>query len=272
MPLVQAAGTTLSYRQVGATGDPLIFVHGYLGSAQIWDEALTGLGQHRRCFALDARGVGDSGRPVEGYTIDQWARDVLAVADALGLARFGCVAHSMGGLAALRLALTQPERLDSLVLVCPSPAGPPRAGRAAFAAFRSAWAAQDATAMAALFAATSVHLPDPDKTAARGRVAITAAEGHVDALLDAAAEVDLRGQLAEIRTPTMLVLGAADPALKAGLADYPLLPDATLHVLSGVGHVPQLERSAEFVDVVGRFLRDGVVTFSTLMSRLAASA
>jgi pimeloyl-ACP methyl ester carboxylesterase len=272
MTSVQAAGTTFSYRQVGHRGDPLVFVHGYLGSAGIWDEVLRPLGQHHRCFAIDARGVGDSGRPVDGYTVEQWADDVLAVADALRLDHFGYVAHSMGGLSGLRLALTRPARLDSLVLVCPSPSGPPRAGRAAFAALRNAWAAQDATAMAALFASTSVHLPDPEKTAARGRIAVTAAEGHVDALLDAAAEVDFRGQLAEIRTPAMLVLGAADPALKAGLADYPLLPDATLHVMSGVGHVPQLERSAEFVDVVERFLRDGVVTFSTLMSRLTASA
>jgi len=272
MPSVQVAGTTFSYRQVGDTGEPLIFVHGYLGSAEIWDEVIVPLGQHHRCFAIDARGVGDSGRPVDGYTVDQWADDVLAVADALGLAHFGYVAHSMGGLTGLRLALTRPDRLDSLILVCPSPSGPPRAGRAAFAAFRTAWAAQDATAMAALFAATSVHLPDPDKTATRGRVAVTAAEGHVDALLDAAVEVDFRGQLGQLRTPTMLLVGAADPALKAGLADYLLLPDATLHVMSGVGHVPQLERSAEFVDVVDRFLRDGVVTFSTLMSRLTASA
>jgi pimeloyl-ACP methyl ester carboxylesterase len=272
MPSVLAAGTTLSYRPAGDTGDAVIFVHGYLGSAGIWDEVLAPLGRRRRCFAVDARGVGDSGRPVDGYTVDQWADDVLAVADGLGLDRFSIVAHSMGGLCALQLALSRPERLDSLVLVCPSPSGPPRAGRAAFAAFRAAWAAQDAAAMAALLAATSVALPDPDRTVARGQVAVTAAEGHVDALLDAAAEVDFRGRLAEIRTPTMLVLGAADPALKAGLADYPLLPDATLHVMSGVGHVPQLERSAEFVDVVERFWLAGPVTFSTLMARLTASA
>jgi pimeloyl-ACP methyl ester carboxylesterase len=271
MPSVRAAGTTFSYRQVGDTGDALIFMHGYLGSAGIWDEALPALGEHHRCFAIDARGVGDSARAADGYTVDQWAEDVLAVADALEIEHFGYVAHSMGGLTAHRLALSHPDRLDALVLVCPSPSGPPRAGRAAFAAFRNAWAAEDAVAMAALFAATSVHLPDPEKTAVRGRVAVTAAEGHVDALLDAAAEVDFRGRLAQVRTPTMLVLGAADPALKAGLEDFALLADATLQVMSGVGHVPQLERSAEFVEVVEGFLRDGVVTFSTLMSRLRAS-
>jgi pimeloyl-ACP methyl ester carboxylesterase len=272
MPSAQAAGTTFFYRQIGETGDALIFMHGYLGSAGIWDEVLPALGEHHRCFAIDARGVGDSARATDGYTVDQWADDVLAVAEALSIDHFGYVAHSMGALTGHRLALTHPDRLDAVVLVCPSPSGPPRAGRAAFAAFRNAWAAKDAAAMAAMFAGTSVHLPDPEKTAARGRVAVTAAEGHVDALLDAAAEVNFRGRLAQMSTPTMLVLGAADPALKAGLEDFALLADASLHVMSGVGHVPQLERSAEFVDVVERFLRDGVVTFSTLVSRLTASA
>jgi pimeloyl-ACP methyl ester carboxylesterase len=272
MATVHANGTEFGYRQVGDAGDPLIFMHGYLGSAGIWDEVLPALGAHYRCFAVDARGIGDSARAADGYTVDQWADDVLAVADALGLDRFGSVAHSMGGLTGLRLALEQPERLDALVLVCPSPSGPPRAGRAAFAGFRTAWAAKDAAAMAALFASTSVYLPDPSQTRARGEVAVTAAVGHVDDLLDAAADVDFRARLGEVQTPTMLVLGAADPALTSGLVDFPQLPTATLHVLSGVGHVPQLERSGEFVDVVERFLRDGVVTFSTLMARATASA
>jgi 3-oxoadipate enol-lactonase len=231
---------------------------------------LPALGRHRRRIAVDARGIGDSGRPADGYTVDHWADDVVAVVDALGIDHFGYVAHSMGALTGLRLALSHPDRLDALVLVCPAPFGPPRAGRAAFAAFRDAWAARDAAAMGSLLAATSVYLPDRELTAARGRIAVTAAAGHVDALLDAAADVDLRHRLDEIRTPTMLVLGAADPAVLAALADFPLLASATLHVMSGVGHVPQLERAAEFTDVVERFFRDGVITFSTLMSRLSA--
>jgi pimeloyl-ACP methyl ester carboxylesterase len=271
MPSIDAAGTTFGYRQSGDGGDALVFMHGYLGSAAIWVEALRLLASRHRCTAIDARGVGASARVAAGYTVDQWVDDVLAVADALDIERFTSVAHSMGALTGYRLALAHPERLNSLVLVCPSPAGPPRAGRSAFTPFRQAWAARDSNTMSALLGATSAHLPDAALTVERGRIAITAAEGHVDGLLDAAADVDLRPQLSQLTTPTMPLLGAADPALVACLQDFQLLPDATLHVMSGVGHVPQLERSAEFADAVERFLGDGVVTFPTLMARLAST-
>jgi pimeloyl-ACP methyl ester carboxylesterase len=88
--------------------------------------------------------------------------------------------------------------------------------------------------------------------------------------LDDAAVVDLRPELERLRTPTLLILGAADPALKAGLTDFALLPQATLDVMSGVGHVPPLERSSDFADTVRRFLFDGVITSATLLSRATA--
>lgn len=267
MPLVDAAGTSFSYRESGVGAETLIFMHGYLGASLVWREVLPRFGSRYRCIAVDARGVGDSARPAEGYTVDGWTADVLAVADALDVGRFGYVAHSMGGLTGYRLALECPDRLSALVLTCPSPAGPPRAGRAAFAPFRAAWAAGDAATMGELLASTSVTLPNSSITERRGTLAITAAEGHVDALLDDAADIDLRPGLAAIRTPTLFVLGAADPALRTGLADFSLLPNATLDVMSGVGHVPPLERPAAYADVVGRFLVEGVVTFRTLLER-----
>jgi 3-oxoadipate enol-lactonase len=267
---IAAGGSTFGYREFGAGEPALLFMHGYLGSSAVWSALLPLLAARRRCIAIDARGVGDSDRSPDGYTLDGWVADVLAVADALGLDRFDYVAHSLGGLTGYRLALDHPERLNHLVLVCPSPAGPPRAGREAFAAFRAAWADGDAAALAALLAAVSVRLPDAAHTAERGRTALTATAGHVDALLDAVADLDLRPALAELTVPTLMLLGAADPALPAGLADFGRLPDATLDVMSGVGHVPQLECPAAVADVIERFLVDGPLTFARLMARAAA--
>jgi pimeloyl-ACP methyl ester carboxylesterase len=267
MPTVEAAGTTFGYQQVGDGDETLLFMHGYLGSAVIWGELLDRLGPRYRCIAVDARGVGESARPDIGYTVQTWSEDVLAVADALGVGRFSYVAHSMGGLTGYRLALDHGDRLSRLVLICPSPAGPPRAGGAAFSAFRAAWVDGDAVAMSRLLASTSVELPDPALTQRRGQIAVTAAEGHVDSLLDDAAELDLRPRLAALEIPTLVLLGAADPALAAGLADFARLSNATLDVMSGVGHVPQLERSAAVADVVARFQVDGPITFATLMGR-----
>lgn len=270
MPTIDAAGTTIGYDEYGSGERVLLFVHGYLGSAGIWSPAAAALSDDHRCLCLDARGVGRSARPGSGYTVEQWGADVLAVADALGVDTFTYVGHSMGGLVGYHLAQTEPARLDALVGVCSAPAGPPRAGREAFTRFRAAWADGDATALAALLASTSVRLPDVGLTRRRGEEAVPAAAGHVDALLDGAAWPDLRPGLTAVRVPTLLVLGAADPALTTGLADYQLLPDAALHVMSGVGHVPQLEATDAFVAALRGFLADGPLTFATLTHRAAS--
>lgn len=266
VPTLEAAGTRFGYTEYGS-GDPLLFMHGYLGSSAIWAEVAPLLADTYRCVCIDARGVGGSDRPSDGYSVEQWAADVVAVADALGIDTFGYVGHSMGGLAGYQLALAAPHRLSALVGVCPAPAGPPRAGRAAFSRFRQAWTERDADGLAKLFAATSVRLPDGERTRQRGAIGVTAAAGHVDALLDAVAELDLRPRLSSIAVPSLLVLGAADPALAADLGDYQLLPNAALHVMSGVGHVPQLEAPDVFVDTLRAFLADGPITFATLLSR-----
>ncbi|MFF3876879.1 alpha/beta fold hydrolase [Streptomyces sp. NPDC001978] len=270
MAIVEAAGTTFGYEEHGEGDDVVIFMHGYLGTKDIWSVVAKSLHGYRR-ICLDARGVGQSGRPADGYTVDGWAADIEAVADALGVGSFRYVGHSMGSLAGYRLALTRPDRVRQLVVVCPAPAGPPRAGRDAFARFRQAWAANDGSAMASLLASTSVQLPDSALTTRRGEAATTASEGHVDSLLDAVVTLELRPELPALSTPTLLMVGAADPALRTCLSDFQMLPAATIEVLSGVGHVPQLEAPGRVTDVLQRFFADGVIDFATLMERMSAN-
>ena len=270
MPSVRVADTDIFYDEYGSGDEVLVLVHGYLGSAEIWSPLAEDLDDRFHCIAIDARGVGRSGRPADGYSVPQWTRDVLGVADALGLPPFTYVGHSMGCLPGYELALTRPDRITNLILVCPSPAGPPRAGTQAFAPFRDAWAQQDAAALAALLASTSVRLPDPGMTARRGETAALAGAGHLDALLENASAYDARTSLADLTTPTLMVVGSAEPALVACLNDYQLLPNATLEVRYGVGHVPQLEATSQVAGLVRTFLDEGLLTFAGLRARSAA--
>jgi pimeloyl-ACP methyl ester carboxylesterase len=97
MPMIDAAGTQFSYDEYGAGEDFLLFTHGYLGSAAIWSQVALALADSYRCICVGARGIGRSVGPVDDYTIEQWAADVAAVAEAFGIDSYTCVGHSRRG-------------------------------------------------------------------------------------------------------------------------------------------------------------------------------
>ena len=98
-------------------GPPVLFIHGGTASARLWRPVLPALGPHARCLAPDRLGCGLSDRSQGGYGRDHLTRSLLALADALGLDRFGVVGQSYGGFWALSLAFAAPERVSRLVLV-----------------------------------------------------------------------------------------------------------------------------------------------------------
>jgi pimeloyl-ACP methyl ester carboxylesterase len=73
-------------------------------------------------IAPSYRGHGDSDKPATGYTLDQLAQDVLAVADAAGAQRFVLVGFSKSGKFAQYIAAVHPQRVLGLVLIGPVPA------------------------------------------------------------------------------------------------------------------------------------------------------
>jgi len=153
--------------------------------------------------------------------------DVLAVADALGPGPLRPTSHTAwAGSPACGWRSLVRARLDSLVLVWPVPRPDHRgAGRAGVRGLpQTRGAAQDATAMAALFRRDlGSPCPTPTRRLARGRGRRQRPPRATSTrCLDAAAEVRLPGTARRgARTPTMLVLGAADPALRAGLGGLP---------------------------------------------------
>ena len=107
-----------------ADGVPVIMLHGVGGNAWTWDpvgsrlHAALGDGYH--LIGLDQRGSGDSDKPASGYEPDEFAKDVLAVQDALGGQPMVLVGHSRGGWLAAFVAAHWPERLSHLVLIDPA--------------------------------------------------------------------------------------------------------------------------------------------------------
>lgn len=114
----------LAYMDVAASGTAngraVLLLHGRNFPSSYWKpviDALAGAGY--RVLALDQLGFGKSSKPVGAFSFDTMAAETVALLDAMGLARVDVVAHSMGGMLAIRLARNAPTRINSLVLEAP---------------------------------------------------------------------------------------------------------------------------------------------------------
>jgi aminoacrylate hydrolase len=97
-------------------GRPLLLVSGIVGSAAFWDDNAATLARSFQVLRFDQRGIGASDRGSAPSTIDQLARDCLAVLDAAGIERATVLGHSTGGCIGLSLARQAPQRLDGLII------------------------------------------------------------------------------------------------------------------------------------------------------------
>jgi pimeloyl-ACP methyl ester carboxylesterase len=114
----EVAGVGIAYRAWGRRGQGgIVLVHGGAAHARWWDHIAPLLATAHRVAALDLSGHGDSGRR-ESYRLDVWAEEVLAVADAAGIAGPPVlIGHSMGGFVALRAAGMYGARLAGVVAI-----------------------------------------------------------------------------------------------------------------------------------------------------------
>lgn len=97
-------------------GRPLLLVSGLTGSAAFWDDNAATLARSFQVLRFDQRGIGASDRGNAPCTIDELARDCLAVLDAAGIEHAVVLGHSTGGCIGLSLARQAPDRLDGLIV------------------------------------------------------------------------------------------------------------------------------------------------------------
>lgn len=117
----------LAYDEAGS-GPAVVLVHAGLADRRMWDHQFDVLAERYRVVRYDLRGYGASGDADGTGTHHE---DLLALMDALGIERAALVGCSYGGMYAVDSALTAPERVTSLALICSGMSGhvwPPEMG------------------------------------------------------------------------------------------------------------------------------------------------
>jgi|AVFP01.1.fsa_nt_gi non-heme chloroperoxidase len=111
-------GVTLEYVERGwANGPPVLFIHGWLDSRKSFQQVINRFPLYYRSIAPSMRGHGLSDKPASGYLMSDYAADVVALMDELNIERAHFVGHSMGTAIAQQIAISNPERVDCMVLL-----------------------------------------------------------------------------------------------------------------------------------------------------------
>ncbi len=111
------------YIEIQGEGEPLLLLHGFTGSSQIWHDLMNVCSSHCKVIAIDLIGHGQTGSPdiAERYQIKHQVADLHQLTRALNLDKFMLLGYSMGGRIGLSLAMEDPDRITALILESSSP-------------------------------------------------------------------------------------------------------------------------------------------------------
>jgi pimeloyl-ACP methyl ester carboxylesterase len=108
-------------RGSGSSSDdtPLLLIMGITAPGSVWNVHLADWQFHFRCIVGDNRGVGLSDKPSGPYSTEQMADDYAGLLDVIQVEKVRVIGCSMGSTIAQQLAIRHPDKVQSLVLMCP---------------------------------------------------------------------------------------------------------------------------------------------------------
>jgi pimeloyl-ACP methyl ester carboxylesterase len=256
MSIVVIDNQVVHYEAFGR-GRPVLFLHGWLGSWRYWFPTMEVVAESFRTYSFDFWGFGDSRRKQTQESIQAYSDQVIRFLDALGIDKVTLVGHSMGGMVALKTALSYPDRIQRIATV-----GAPIDGDSlswllkltdrpvladAFARFP--WIRRR------LFRFFLGDTSDPHV----GEVIDDSVKSSANTLRYAVSSMwrtDLRPELTRLRVPALIVHGGRDDVVRPNQADlFDRVALAEVVMMPRSRHFPFLDEATLFNDVLLRFLK-----------------
>lgn len=244
MSITTVGDKLIHYEAVGR-GEPLIFIHGWLGSWRYWWSSMQALSVHHRAFALDLWGFGDSSKAEEKYSFADYVEMIGHFMDRLGIARpVTLVGHGLGAAVALRFATEHPQDVKRLAAV----ALPIDGGY-----LHTRLTEDDSAAFIARVLGKNNSHPE---------IETELRKTDTEAMNSAARELlqqDFAVDLDNVPCPVLLVYGDQDPVVRqpAGEHDRYRQPQEkrAFVTLESSTHFPMLEETAKFSHLLLDFTR-----------------
>ncbi|HKW31992.1 MAG TPA: 3-oxoadipate enol-lactonase [Candidatus Acidoferrum sp.] len=257
MPFVKSADAQIHYSLEGHSEKPALILANSLGAdLSMWDSQVPEFSKSFRVLRCDTRGHGKSSVTPGPYTIEQLAKDVLALADSQQFERFHICGLSMGGQIGLWLAANAPQRLHKVALSSTAAKiGTPEMWDTRIAAVRKEGMKNIAAAAIERWFTAAFRAKDPSVVGKIHQILeATSPEGYA-ACCAGLRDFDFREKLGNIRTPTLVISGTHDPATTPAdgqfLAKH--IPGARYAELNGA-HLSNIEDAGRFTQAVLNFL------------------
>lgn len=263
MPFAASSGARIYWKLDGSEDKPALVLLNSIGTdMSLWDAAMPGLLASFRTLRIDTRGHGASDAPEGEYTLPMLADDVTAVMDAAGIERAAIAGVSLGGMIAMELALSRPQRVSAIALICTSATMDSTVWRDRIAQVRSGGTASIADAALQRFLSPAFTAGQPAVAASLKRNLIAqSSQGYAGAGA-AIRDMDLIGRLPGIACPVLVVTGQRDvstPFIGHGEKLLAAIPGAN-HAHLDCSHLAPVENPAALIGALRGFLSPGTNT------------
>ncbi|HET8783037.1 MAG TPA: alpha/beta fold hydrolase [Pyrinomonadaceae bacterium] len=250
-------GVRLRYGVQGdPAGEPIILLHGYGDSSFSYSVVLPLLDRKYRVYVLDQRGHGESDRPAGAYALQNFAADVVAFMDEMGISKATIVGHSMGSFVAQHVAVAAPERVKRMVL-----SGSATTIRNAVVAelqrevntlkdpVPEKWVREFQTS-------TIFHPPADDFFKGVVKVSLSLPARVWQEVMTEMMSPKAQAELSKIKVPTLILWGDKETVFPRSEQDLLLasLPNARLKVYEDTGHGMHWERPERFAKDLQEFM------------------
>ncbi|MCA9873299.1 MAG: alpha/beta hydrolase [Anaerolineales bacterium] len=242
---ITTVGSHLIHYEVLGRGEPLVFIHGWLGSWRYWWPSMQALSSRHRSFAFDLWGFGDSSKDLDRYSLTAYVEMIDQFINQLGIMKpVTLVGHALGAVAALRYTNKYPESIEKLALVAPPLEGsylqPPLLDSDPNTILKTLGKANS-------YQEVDAEIRKTDQTA-------------MNTLAAQVAEIKLVSELINCPRPTLIVFGDQDTVVKPPSGDFSHLRNSTNNRyyvgLDTCNHFPMLQEKAVFNRLLMDFLHN----------------